>query len=134
MEYAGLLMQWRTACAAEKLAAQGSGDGSGNTGQPEWTKVGGMSTDPGAGASPDDTNVVTTKQIGISDLDQSGIGGSGSCMGFATGGGGSGLASGFMQVVSSPPAFFCNFISQIRAIIILLASVTCVYILSRGTA
>lgn len=132
MEYASLLMQWRTACATEKLLTKDGGNG-GDGSQPEWTKVTGMSTDPGAGSSPDDINVVTTKKIGISDLDQSGVGGSGSCMGFVTGGGAaSSLSSGFMQVMSSPPAFFCNFISQIRAVIILLASVTCVYILSRG--
>lgn len=132
MEYSSLLMQWRTACATEKLLAKDSGNG-GDGSQPEWTKVTGMSTDPGAGSSPSDTDVLTTKKIGISDLDQSGIGGSGSCVGFVTGGGGgSGLSSGFMQVMASPPAFFCNFISQIRATIILLASVACVYILSRG--
>lgn len=132
MEYSSLLMQWRTACATEKLLTKDSGNG-GDGSQPEWTKVTGMSTDPGAGSSPSDTDVLTTKKIGISDLDQSGIGGSGSCVGFVTGGGGaSGLSSGFMQVMASPPAFFCNFISQIRATIILLASVACVYILSRG--
>lgn len=130
MEYAGLLMQWRTACAAEKMAGQGNNGGDGS--QPEWTKVGGMNTDPGAGASPDDTKVLTTKQIGIGDLDQSGIGGGGSCMGFVGGGGGGGIASGLVQVMASPPAFFCNFIGQIKAVIILFASVTSVFILSRG--
>lgn len=131
MEYAGLLMQWRTACAAEKMAGKGN-NGSGDGSQPEWTKVSGMNTDPGVGASPDDTKVLTTRQISIADLDQSGIGGSGSCMGFASGGGGSGVASGFAQVMASPPAFFCNYIAQIKAAIILFASVTCVFILGRG--
>lgn len=130
MEYAGLLMQWRTACATEKMAGQGNNGGDGS--QPEWTKVGGMNTDPGAGSSPDDTKVLTTKQISISDLDQSGIGGGGSCMGFAGGGGGSGIGSGFVQVMASPPPFFCDHIAHIKAAIILFASVTSVFILGRG--
>lgn len=128
LEYSGLLMQWRTACATEKLA-QGGGQGEG--GQPDWTKVGGMNTDPGLGSSPDDTKVLTSKKFSTSDLDQSGIGGGGSCIGFASGGGG-GMASGFMESLAAPPAFFCNYILAIKGVIILFGALTSVFILSRG--
>lgn len=128
LEYSGLLMQWRTACATEKLAAQGN---NGGTGQPDWTKVPGMSQDPGAGSSPDDTKVLRVHKLSVDDLDQSGLGGGGGCIGFATSGGGA-MGSGFMEAMASPPAFFCNYIGFIKAIIILIASVTCVYILTSG--
>ena len=131
MEYAGLLMQWRTACATEKLAGQGNGGG--DAGQPEWTKVGGMNTDLAAGSSPDDTSVLTVKKVSMNDLDQSGIGGGGSCIGFASGGG-QGMASGVTDVFAAPPAFFCNHIAYIKALIILLASCGAAVILARGGA
>lgn len=130
MEYTSLLMQWRTACATEKLLTKDGGNG-GDGSQPEWTKVTGMSTDPGAGSSPDDTKVLTVKKLGVDQLDQSGFGGGGSCIGFAVAGG-SGIGSGFAQSLASPPAFFCNYILLIRAVLILSASVTCAYILTSG--
>lgn len=128
LEYSGLLMQWRTACATEKLAQSGSG---GDGTQPAWTKVTGMSTDPGAGSSADDLKVLTTKTISVSDLDQSGIGGGGSCMGFASGGS-NGITSGFMSAIATPPAFFCQYIAQIKALIITIAAVAAAVILARG--
>lgn len=128
LEYSGLLMQWRTACATEKLAQGNNGNGGA---QPEWTKVGGMSTDPGAGSSPDDLKVLTTKTLSVSDLDQSGIGGGGSCMGFASGGS-NGITSGFMSAISTPPPFFCQYIAQIKALIITIAAVAAAVILARG--
>lgn len=73
MEYASLLMQWRTACATEKLAGGKGSDNSGD--QPAWTKVNGMSQDPGAGATADDTKVLTTNKLSTDDLDTSGFGG-----------------------------------------------------------
>jgi len=126
LEYSGLLMQWRTACATERLAQGGSGGD-----QPAWTKVTGMSTDPGAGSSPDDLKVLTTKTISVSDLDQSGIGGGGSCMGFASGGS-NGITSGFISAISTPPPFFCQYIAQIKALIITIAAVAAAVILARG--
>lgn len=128
LEYSSLLMQWRTACATEKLAQNGTGNGSG---QPAWTMVGGMSQDPGAGSSPSDTKVLTVKKIGVDDLDQSGFGGGGGCIGFIASGG-SGIASGFAQSLASPPAYFCSYIGLIRAVLILSAAVTCAYILASG--
>lgn len=128
LEYSGLLMQWRTACAVEKLA-QGSGGGDGS--QPAWTMVAGMSQDPGAGATANDTKVLTVKKLNVDDLDQSGFGGGGGCIGFVAGGG-TGMASGFAQSLASPPAYFCSYIGLIRAVLILSAAVTCAYILTSG--
>ncbi|WP_152249655.1 hypothetical protein [Xanthomonas maliensis] len=128
IEYNALLFQWRTACATEKLAQAGAG--SGNTGQPDWTKVGNMSQDPGAGASPDDTKVLTTNQVDVNSLDQSGFGG-GQCVGFVNGVGGSGISSGFMQTLASPPPLWCNFIDQVKAIMILIGAVSSAFILAK---
>lgn len=132
LEYSGLLMQWRTACAAEKLA-QASGNGNGSDGaQPAWTMVGGMSQDPGAGSSANDTKVLSVKKLSVDDLDQSGIGGGGGgCIGFAAVGG-SDMGAGFAQAMASPPAFFCNYIAVLRAICILGAAVVSVFILVSG--
>ena len=132
MEYASMLFQWRTACASEKLLAKGNGNG--ESGQPEWTKVGGMSQDPGAGANSTDTKVVTDNVLSTSDLDQSGLGGGGGCPGFVSGVSASGVSSGYVAMLASPPAFFCDFVVYMRAIIILGAAVACAFILSRGAA
>ncbi|WP_407071248.1 hypothetical protein [Xanthomonas arboricola] len=128
VEYSSMLFQWRSACAAEKLLAK-SGDGAGSTGQPEWTKVGGMSQDPGAGESAGDTKITTNKITG-DDLDQSGFGG-GQCIGFASGGGGTGVSSGFTQTMASPPAIWCNYIGAVKGIFILIGSVASVIILAK---
>lgn len=48
-------MQWRITCAAEKPSSDDNSNG-GDGAQPEWTKVGGMSTDAGLGASPETHN------------------------------------------------------------------------------
>ncbi|MEQ7962488.1 hypothetical protein ABQW72_05415 [Xanthomonas hortorum pv. pelargonii] len=128
VEYSSMLFQWRSACAAEKLLAK-AGDGTGSTGQPEWTKVGGMSQDPGAGASAGDTKI-TTNKITADDLDQSGFGG-GQCVGFANGGGGAGVSSGFTQTMASPPAIWCNYIGAVKGIFILIGAVSSVIILAK---
>ena len=131
LEYTSLLMQWRTACATEKALTLGN-NGGGETGQPDWTKVAGMSQDPGAGASPDDTKVLSIKRMSTDDLDQSGIGGGGgSCIGLVASGG-SGMGSGFAQAFASPPAFFCQYIGLLKAICILGAAVVSVTILTSG--
>lgn len=123
-------MQWRTACALEKLAA-GDGNGGTGNGQPDWTKVTGMSQDPGAGASQNDTKVLTSKKLGPQDLDQSGFGGGGSCIGFAQGGG-QGLSAGFTAVLASPPAIWCDYISTIRYILLTFAAVGASFMLAKG--
>ncbi|WP_126970336.1 hypothetical protein [Xanthomonas sp. BRIP62411] len=128
VEYNSMLFQWRSACAAEKLLAK-AGDGTGSTGQPEWTKVGGMSQDPGAGSGAGDTKI-TTNKINADDLDQSGFGG-GQCIGFANGGGGAGVSSGFTQTMASPPAIWCNYIGAVKGIFILIGAVSSVIILAK---
>jgi len=127
MEYSSLLMQWRTACAMEKLAGKGDG---GDDGQPAWTRVDGMNQNPGAGAQPGDTPKLHERSFSTDDLDQSGFGG-GSCIGFAAGGG-AGLSSGLLNVLASPPPFWCNFISLLRAAIILGGAVASCFIIARS--
>jgi len=133
VEYAQLIQQWKTACALEKLAAGGATDPGDTSGQPDWTKVAGMSQDPGAGASGDDTKVLTDKAVDLGALDQSGLGG-GACMGFVTATGGDSLSGGFLETMASPPPIWCQYINNIKAIVILLASVTAAFILAKGSA
>lgn len=132
VEYAQLIQQWKTACALEKLAAGGTTQPGDTSGQPDWTKVTGMSQDPGVGASADDTKVLTDKSLSPNDLDQSGFGG-GSCMGFVSGSAGGDLANGFAADLLNPPAFWCNYVAAIKAVMILLGAVAAAYILSRPT-
>ncbi len=132
VEYAQLIQQWKTACALEKLAAVGATDPGDTSGQPDWTKVTGMSQDPGAGASADDTKILKDKTLSPNDLDQSGFGG-GSCMGFVSGSVGGDLANGFAADLLNPPAFWCNYVAAIKAVMILLGAVAASYILSRPT-
>ncbi|KKY06175.1 hypothetical protein NY99_22530 [Xanthomonas phaseoli pv. phaseoli] len=129
VEYASMMFQWRTACASEKLLAMGNGNGGTDGEQPAWTKVGGMSQDPGAGASAGDTTITTNKITG-DDLDQSGFGG-GQCIGFAAGGGGTGISSGFTQTMASPPAIWCNYITAVKGIFIVIGAVASVIILAK---
>ncbi|WP_447026047.1 hypothetical protein [Xanthomonas oryzae] len=129
VEYASMMFQWRSACAAEKLLAMGNGGGNGE--QPAWTKVGGMSQDPGAGASAGDTKVLTTKKIGIDDLDQSGFGGGGSCPGFEAASGGV-IANAYSATFASPPPMWCTFIARLRASLIVVSACVSVFILARG--
>ena len=128
LEVAQLVQQWRTACAVESLKTV---PGGGNGEQPEWTKVGGMSQDPGQGSQPGDEPHVETITTSLSNLDQSGLGGGGTCAPLMPGGGGQ-LSSAFAQNLASPPPVFCDFIALIKAIVILSASVACAYILAKG--
>lgn len=129
MEYASLIQQWKASCNLEKLLAKDGGTGEG--GQPEWTKVNGMSQDPGNGVNPEDAPKLHTKNIDTSQLDQGGLGGGGGCPGFSTGGG-SGVAAGFTQSLANPPAFFCTYIGWIKAVSILVGAIISVFILMRG--
>ncbi|QWM99714.1 hypothetical protein DGN21_10605 [Xanthomonas sp. MLO165] len=131
VEYNSMLFQWRSACAAEKLLAKGTGDGGSNGEQPAWTKVGGMSQDPGAGASDADTKVLTTKKISTDDLDQSGFGGGGTCPGFEAASGGV-IASAYSATFASPPPMWCTFIARLRAGLIAVSACVSVFILARG--
>lgn len=126
-EYAQLIQQWKSACALEKLANKSGGD---DGGQPEWTKVGGMNQNPGAGEGSGDAPKLGEKKFNTDNLDQSGFGG-GSCVGFAVGSS-SGVMSGFMQTLASPPPFWCNFIAVLKAVFILVGAVASVFIISKG--
>lgn len=128
VEVTSLHMQWRSACAAEKLLAKTNGEGDG--GQPEWTKVGGMNQNPGAGEQASDKPKLNDKDVNTDDLDQSGFGG-GSCIGFA-GGGGSGISSGFLQTMASPPAFWCTFIAILKGAFVLIGAIASVIIIAKG--
>lgn len=129
-EHAQLIQQWKAACALDKLANR-TGDGGGDDGQqPEWTKVGGMNQDPGAGATSGDAPKLNVIKMSTDSLDQSGFGG-GSCIGFAAGGG-SGISSGFMQTLASPPPLWCNFIAMVKAVFILVGACASVFILAKG--
>lgn len=129
MEYSSLLMQWRTACAMEKLA--GKGDGGGDDGQPAWTRVDGMNQNPGAGEGAGDTPTVGEKQFSTDDLDQSGFGG-GMCMGFAGGGGSGAVGQAYALEFGAPNAEWCLFISRLRASLIVIAAAAACFIIARG--
>ncbi|TDB26199.1 hypothetical protein ATCM_00060 [Stenotrophomonas sp. ATCM1_4] len=131
MEYAQLLQQWKASCALEKLANKTGDDGGDGGEQPEWTKVGGMNQNPGAGATGDDAPKLNVIKMSTDSLDQSGFGG-GSCMGFASGGGGGEISSGFMATLASPPAMWCNYIAMVKAIFILIGACASVFILAKG--
>lgn len=126
LDYAILLTTWRTACALETAK-----DGIvGNEGQPEWTKVAGMSQNPGEGEGPGDTAGVTSVAWSPESLDGSGwIGGS--AIGIAPGGGGV-LASGYLAVFANPPAIWVEYIAWIKAILIALTALGCAFFLARG--
>lgn len=131
VEYAQLVQQWRTACAVEKLADGATGEGDDE--QPSWTRVDGMSQDPGAGQNADDTKGVQTKTLSTNDLDSGGwLGGAGSCPAIMGGAGGDGFGSAFAQALASPPAYFCDFIGMMAAIVMIGAAYVSAYILAKG--
>jgi hypothetical protein len=129
LEYSQLLMQWRTACAIEKMA--GKGNDQGDNSQPEWTKVGGMNQDPGAGATPADTPNVGEREFSTSDLDQSGFGG-GSCIGLASGSASGEVGAAYSSVFAAPDASWCLLISRLRASLIVCAAALACFIIARG--
>lgn len=129
LEYSQLLMQWRTSCKADGGTTPG-----GEEGQPEWTKVTGMSQDGGAGSSPDDTKVLSEKELTMADVDTSGTGGAagGSCPALFIGSAGTGIESEFIAALASPSAEWCGWIGNVHAVIILLAGVGCCFIMASG--
>lgn len=133
LEYTQLIMQWRTACALEKKPASGSGDDNTDDSQPNWTKVTGMSQDPGQGSNADDTKIVSTNTIGPDKVDSSGWLGSAGCPPIMGGGGvGNGVAAQFANALASPPSYFCDFIGAIASITVLGAAVWCAVALAKG--
>lgn len=129
VEYASLIQQWRTACAVEKLAGGATGEGE----QPSWTRVDGMSQDPGAGQTASDTEGVQTSTLSTSDVDSSGwLGGLGSCPALVSAPSGTTIGGSFAQALASPPSWFCNFVGAMAGIILLVASIAAATILARG--
>ncbi|PPU67294.1 hypothetical protein XpiCFBP4643_16020 [Xanthomonas pisi] len=112
MEYSQLLMQWRSACAAEKLLAKGDGTGSG---QPDWTKVSGDGTG-GAGADPEKPH--RTVALGVGMLDSSGfLGGGGACPKF-----GSVSLGKYGSIDLDQWNWICQFFAAVRMVFIALGS------------
>lgn len=132
LEYSQLLQQWRASCTLDKLLAKDGGSGEG--GQPEWTKVGGMSQNPGAGENPDDAPRLRERELSLSDLDSGGFGGGGgSCPALITTGAGSGFLSGpFVSALASPPSGWCTFIGGIYAVMALSGAIAAVFIVAKG--
>lgn len=131
MEYAQLLQQWRGTCALEKIAKGEKGDDGDD--QPGWTKVDGMNQDSGHGQTADHVKGVQTRTLSTNDLDSSGwLGGAGSCPAIMGGGGGQGLGGSFAQALASPPAYFCNFIGMMAAIVMIGGAYAAAYILAKG--
>jgi hypothetical protein len=130
MEYHQLLMMWRTACASELMAsAIGNNNSGGDQGQPAWTRVDGMTIDPGAGSTLSDTDIIRSPRLSLDSLDRSGFGG-GSCVGFGVSSGD--FSSAFLRNIANPPPMWCDFISSIRAVMLLVGSIASVVIILRG--
>ena len=124
MEYSQLLMQWRTSCKA--VGEGGGGEG----GQPDWTKVGGMSQDGGAGQTAEDVKGVELVEFDTDDLDQSGFGGAASCPALYSGSA-TGMGSEFVQQLASPPAIFCTWVGAVKVIMILFGTIIAAFITVR---
>lgn len=128
LEQAQMLFAWRAACALE----EGSGSAGDGSGQPEWTKVGGMTQNPGEGAGEGDTNVFGEEVVvDGSNLDSSGfVGGGGSCPALSSGGGGQ-LSQAFMSSLASPPTAWCGFVGWGYVIIVLVNTLGAIFYLAR---
>lgn len=129
VEFASLMQQWKTACAIARL---GNGDGNSDGGQPEWTKVTGMSQDPGQGAQSGDTKVWDdSAPPSMDDLDKSGFGG-GQCGALSTASGAGTVSDAYAATFAAPPPMWCEYVGRLKAGLLLIAACVCAYILSRG--
>ncbi len=124
---ASIVLQRKIACKQGEQGNQGNGD------QPEWTKVNGMSQDPGKGGTDSDIPGINEVNVTADTLDQSGFGG-GACVGFVAASSGSGVSSGFTQSLATPPAFFCDYIGWLKLAIITGAAIYSVITISKGHA
>ncbi|WDK64795.1 hypothetical protein JH271_10840 [Xanthomonas campestris pv. campestris] len=124
---ANILLQRKIACKQAEDGNQGDGQ------QPEWTKVNGMSQDPGKGGTDSDIPGINEVKVTADTLDQSGFGG-GACVGFVAGSSGTGVSSGFTQSLATPPAFFCDYIGWLKLAIITGAAIYSVITISKGHA
>ncbi|MFI8716350.1 hypothetical protein ACIGHF_00440 [Stenotrophomonas sp. NPDC077464] len=133
LEYSGLLMQWRTACAVEKLASStGTGTGSnpdlvairnaltGNAGTPDLGDAG----DP-AGAFSDESGYGNGGYPGEFDPDTAGFGYSRTCPTIP--------ALSFMgQTINVDTSAFCNWMILGGQFVLIIASLLSLRIISSG--
>ncbi|WP_152984371.1 virulence factor TspB C-terminal domain-related protein [Stenotrophomonas terrae] len=129
MEYASLLQQWKSACALEKLAKDGTGEGAGDSsdangnGVPDVLEGTGEVTGPGDGTG--DVEGAKKFGLGVSTnmLDQDNIFGGGSCPQPPT--------FQLMGVTISGADFpyWCKAMSILRALILLFGAFTALKIL-----
>lgn len=130
MEYAQLLLQWRTACALEKSGPSTGGDGDG---MPDWLTATGLNQDGGVGSTGADSPKVDVREVSTSDIDSSGwLGGFGTCPAIVASPGGGGIAANFLNALAAPPAYFCNFIGMMSALVLLGGALSSAYILAKG--
>lgn len=130
LEYASLLQQWKTACTLEKMAAGSTGVGQG--GQPDWTKVDGMSQNPGDGEGEGDA-----PGLGETDVDGEGldtvpiVGGGGSCPALGAVGVGA-LSANAAATLNNPGPAWCQYIAAIYVILVLFGTITSLTIMAKG--
>lgn len=130
IEYAQLIQQWRTSCALMNIA-NGTGDIPGAGSQPDWTKTGNMTQNPGEGAGQGDTEVWDSRTVDGSSLNTSGwLGGGGSCPSFSFAAGGGEYSSAFLTHIVNPPPFWCDMVQWIYAMVLTFATVGGIYILA----
>ncbi|MBW8851139.1 MAG: hypothetical protein JF600_10200 [Xanthomonadales bacterium] len=122
LEYSQLVMQWRAACALEKLknpTTETSNE------QPEWTKVPGLDQTGKIGASDGDANITQEITVDVSVIDQSGFaGGHQSCPALAGASGGQ-ISGGFAAYLANPPPEWCTFIRVIYWVLVSLNAIAC---------
>jgi len=133
MEYSSLLLQWRSACAAEKLAAKdGAQTGGGAVGDANGNGVADALEGVGEVTGPGDGNsdVASAKKWGIgvstSMIDTSDMFGGGSCPqppSFTVMG---------AQISGSDLPYFCQVAAIMRALVLLFAAYTALRILMGG--
>ncbi len=123
MEYAGLLMQWRSACSLEKLAAKGSDSGTGGTvgdsngnGVPDALEGVGEVTSPGDGSA----DVAASKKWGVgvstSMIDTSNMFGGGTCPQMPS------FSIMGVSINGSDLPYFCQFAAILRGLILIFAA------------
>lgn len=121
MEYAGLVLQWRSACAAEKLAAKGAETGASSTdkngnGVPDALEGVGEATGPGDGAA----DVVSAKKWGVgvstSMIDTTNMFGGGACPQLPS------FSIMGATISGADFPYFCQFAAILRGLILIFAA------------
>lgn len=121
MEYAGLVLQWRNACAAEKLAAKGAETGASSTdkngnGVPDALEGVGEATGPGDGAA----DVASAKKWGVgvstSMIDTTNMFGGGACPQLPS------FSIMGATISGADFPYFCQFAAILRGLILIFAA------------